>query len=261
MSAPVHEAILDDMDDGVVSIAKDGSIIFVNAAAARILGLEGARVEGRKFGEVFAALEGLDPFTETVLDAVGEEQDIGRKAIEIHAGGERRLLKIGTSWLHSGKGADSRRAGIVAVFSDITEIQELRETEIRLGERIREQYGELQDAYRKIEESNSELSSTLRRVQAIKVVAAAVAAIILGAGYYAWRTTQGPIAAEAAAPAGEGGQPRHPGRPAPAIALDRVLPRSAWTAAANECRQPGPRRCERAAFPVRRQGRERAGSA
>ena len=204
----IHEAILDDMDDGVVCVALDGRIVSLNAAASRILRMDGSRVEGRNFGEVFVTLEGLDPFTEAILDTVAGTRDVGREAIEIRAGGERRLLKIGTSWLHSGKGAQSRRAGIVAVFSDITEIQELREAEIRLGERIKEQYAELQTAYRQIEESNSELSSTLRRVQVIKTAATvAVLAIFLGAGYFAWQRTQGPVVAEAAAPAQGDGTP------------------------------------------------------
>lgn len=208
MSAPVHEAILDDMDDGVVAVAADGRILSINAAGARILGLDDSRIEGRLFGEVFVPLDGLEAFTDTILDATGEPLNVGRKAIEIRTGDKRCLLKIGTSRLHSNTGLDGARAGIVAVFSDITEIQELRESELRLGEKIREQYGELQTAYRRIEESNSELSATLRRVQAIKAIAAAVAlAIVLGAGYYAWRPGGGPVVAEASAPVDGGAAP------------------------------------------------------
>ncbi len=212
MDALVHDTILDDMDDGVVSVALDGKVVSVNAAAARILGMERSQVEGRSFGEAFVALEGLDAFTETVFDAVGEKRNVGRKAIEIRTGGERRLINISTSWLHAGSGPDSRRTGIVAVFSDITEIQELRETEIRLGEQVKEQYAELQTAYRQIEESNRELSSTLRRVQVIKAIATGtVLAICLGAGYYAWQGTRGAVVAASTATvttaAAEGGEP------------------------------------------------------
>ena len=188
-----YKTILNNMDDGVVSVDRGGRIVTFNTAAATILGMSVSDVQGRIFGEAFLLLEGLEPFTQALLDAIGERRETGRKVIEIEVGGEVRLLTISTSYPCTGQ-PEAGQVGVIAVFTDITEIRELRDTEARLGEKIKTQYRELQDAYRTIEKSNKDLSATLQRARIVRAVAVgAVLVIFAGVGFYTWdRIPAGP---------------------------------------------------------------------
>ena len=179
----LHSNILDNMDDGVVAVDRRGVITSFNAAASTILGIAPDACAGRIFAEVFVTADGLDQFTEAMLDAVNN-RELGRRTVEIDVRGERRLLTVSASYLSeaastSGEGGASD-AGVVAVFSDISE-------EMRLRETVESQYAELQQAYRGIDEANGELSETLRKAQLIRAVAtAAVIVVCLGVGWFAW---------------------------------------------------------------------------
>ena len=191
-ASPIHGTILDNMEDGVLSVAPDGRIVTFNAAAARILGVAGDALPGRVFAEVFLVLEGLDEFTQAMLDAIDGEGEAGRKVVTVQIDGNELLLAVNVSWPQTGEGGAEGPIGLIAVFTDITEIRDLRETEFRLGEQVKAQYAELQTAYRTIEERNAELTSAMRRGQVVRAVATVVVlAVFLGVGLYAWH--DGPI--------------------------------------------------------------------
>ena len=77
---------------------------------------------------------------------------------------------------------------LIAVFSDITELRELRETELRMAKAAEAQHAELQSAYRQIEDRNRTLAATLRQVQVARIVATVVViGTFLGAGAYVWQ--------------------------------------------------------------------------
>ena len=180
----LHSNILDNMDDGVVAVDRRGVITSFNAAASTILGIAPDACAGRIFAEVFVTADGLDQFTEAMLDAVNN-RELGRRTVEIDVRGERRLLTVSASYLSEaasappGEGGASN-AGVVAVFSDISE-------EMRLRETVESQYAELQQAYRGIDDAHGELSETLRKAQLIRAVAtAAVIVVCLGVGWFAW---------------------------------------------------------------------------
>ena len=230
----LHSNILDNMDDGVVTVDRRGLITSFNAAAGDILGIASDSCPGRVFAEVFVVAEGLDQFTQTMLDAI-DNSELGRRTVEIDVRGERRLLTVSASYLpddapaDSG-GGDAGSGGVVAVFSDISE-------EMRLREKVESQYAELQQAYRGIDEANGELSDALRKAQFVRAVAtAAVIVLCLGVGWYAWdagRPGEGsaPRAAPAGAPATFFVRPRRivheltvPGRLAPRLETDVQSP-------------------------------------
>lgn len=202
MSAPsLHSSILDNMDDGVVTVDRRGLITSFNAAAGDILGIAPDDCPGRVFAEVFVVAEGLDQFTQTLLDAI-DLSEMGRRTVAIDVRGERRLLTVSASYLPDAAptdpgGDDASAGGVVAVFSDISE-------EMRLKATVESQYAELQQAYRGIDEANGELSEALRKAQVVRAVAtAAVIVLCLGVGWYAWdagRPDEGSVAR--AAPAG-----------------------------------------------------------
>ena len=189
MNAPpsLHTNILDNMDDGVVAVDRHGLITNFNAAAGTILGITPETCLGRLFAEVFVLAEGLDQFTQKMLDAVNKSE-LGRTTLEIHVEGERRLLTVNASYLPDflpdstpvEPDDELNAGGVVAVFSDISE-------EIQLKETVESQYAELQQAYRGIDEANGELSEALRKAQVVRTVAtAAVIAVCLGLGWFAW---------------------------------------------------------------------------
>ena len=202
MSAPsLHSNILDNMDDGVVTVDRRGLITSFNAAAGDILGIAPDDCPGRVFAEVFVVAEGLDQFTQTLLDAI-DLSELGRRTVAIDVRGERRLLTVSASYLPDAApaepgGGDAGPGGVVAVFSDISE-------EMRLKATVESQYAELQQAYRGIDEANGELSDALRKAQVVRAVAtAAVIVLCLGVGWYAWdagRPDEGSVAR--AVPAG-----------------------------------------------------------
>ena len=181
--------ILDSMEDGVLVVEPGGRIVTCNAAAIRILGLAGTPAAGAGFGEVFLTLEGLDAFTQSVLDAVSGGKDIGDESVWIKVAGEPRTLALATTYLRSGRGGVERGAGIVAVFRDVTEVEALRDAEAELGRKVEAQLAELGDAYRAVEERNEALAATLRKVRVARVVAVgAVLAVLVAAGTWLWKT-------------------------------------------------------------------------
>lgn len=210
LSATIDESILANMGDGVAAVDRRGEIVTFNAAAAGILGVDAETLPGRPFGEVFLVREGLDRFTQGMLDAVQDNRETGRttrKSVEIEVGGKPRLLAMCTSPLRAAPGG-GRPEGVVAVFADVTEIRELRAAERRLGEELEAQHAELRTAYRKIEEGNRNLTETLRRVQVIRATAtAAVIAVFLAAGIYAWNSGAESAAPLAAPPLADEGAP------------------------------------------------------
>ncbi|MDE0040252.1 MAG: efflux RND transporter periplasmic adaptor subunit [Gammaproteobacteria bacterium] len=194
----LHASILDNMDDGVVAVDRRGMITSCNAAAGAILGIPPESCLGRAFAEVFVLAEGLDQFTQAMLDAVNDNE-LDRRTVEIDVGGERRLLTVSASYLPEATPGDETGAdGIVAVFTDISAEMQLRET-------VESQYAELQQAYRAADEANVELSEALRKGQAVRTAAtAAVIALAVGMGLYAWHA--GAPDRATAAPAGDTGE-------------------------------------------------------
>ena len=184
----IHRSVLDNLSDGVMVVGLGGKIGMFNPAAGRILGLSPGEVTGRTFAELFITREGFDEFTELILDAVENRSEGGRRVIALHAEGKTRSLSVATSYLGSARDGVVRPVAVIAVFSDITKLRELRETELRMAEAVKAQHAELQTAYRQIEERNATLDTTLKKVQVARVlVTVVVIGAFLGAGVYAWR--------------------------------------------------------------------------
>ncbi|MCY4077387.1 MAG: PAS domain S-box protein, partial [Acidobacteria bacterium] len=160
----IYRTLLENLSDGVVVIDFDGSVRIANAAFCRMFGFDPDEAIGSSFGELFIAFEGFDGFTQIVIDAVAERGDIARRVTRVRVGEERRSLSVATSCLLAGE----ERVAVIVVVSDITEIRELRETELRQAAVIETQLGELQGAYRDLEARNEALSALTKRVRAAR---------------------------------------------------------------------------------------------
>lgn len=183
----IHREVLENLEDGVLVVGLGGRIESLNPAAERILGLEAGVAAGQTFAELFIAREGFDEFTQILLDATLEGADKQRRVVAIDDGGEARTLSIATSYLRRAEKGGTVAA--IAVFSDITELRELRETELRLAKQGEEQHRRLQDAYREIEERNAALAAALRKVRIVQGLGAVLAVgLFLGAGFWTTRS-------------------------------------------------------------------------
>ncbi|MDE0371102.1 MAG: efflux RND transporter periplasmic adaptor subunit [Rhodospirillales bacterium] len=179
----IYRSLLEDLSDGVMAVGFDGSVQVVNPAFCRMFGLDPGAISGRAFGEAFVALEGFDEFTDAVFDAIVKRGDGGRQIVSVSAGGEQRSLSVTTSCLTVARDGEPEPAAVIAVVSDITEVKELRETELRQAEVIKTQLGELQDAYRDLEARNEAISAMRQRVRLARGIAIVfVAGLFLAVG-------------------------------------------------------------------------------
>jgi 2-oxoglutarate dehydrogenase E1 component len=127
----IYQRILENMREGVMSVDLKGTISTFNSAAQSILGFSGQRVVGRALAEVFLSLEGSDELIQTILDAVYQSAVTHHRRVWFPVRGSRRLLAVTTSFLseQDPETGITRRVGVIAVFSDITEVEQLRDTQ------------------------------------------------------------------------------------------------------------------------------------
>jgi len=170
----IYRTLLENLSDGVMAIDADGAVRIANPALCRMFGLELHEVLQRPFGEIFLGFEGFDEFVQIVFDAIVARGDIERRVTSVRIGSETRSLSVTTSYLAApGK---TNQVAVIVVVSDITEVRELRETELRMAKVVESQFEELQNAYRDIEARNKDLSLMMKRVQAARGVAALLVA-------------------------------------------------------------------------------------
>ena len=202
----IYRTLLENLSDGVIVIGFDGAVRMANAAFCRMFGLDSDKAAGRSFGQIFIAFEGFDEFTQIVLDAVAERGDIARRVTRVQVGEAFRSLSVTTSCLMAGE----KRVAVIVVVSDITEVRELRETELRQAEVIETQLGELQGAYRDLEARNEALSAMTKRVRTVRGAAMLFVMVLflaIGAWYVRPLDLFSATAALVAGPEADAGDP------------------------------------------------------
>ena len=123
--------ILRHLNSGLLTIDRDGYVVYFNRAAERILGYREQQVRGMHCRDVFG---GRMPVLATVLmEALTDGVTHPRKEIEIStADGGRVPLGLATSLLTEEGG---RVRGVIAIFSDLTEAKRLEE-KVRAADRL-----------------------------------------------------------------------------------------------------------------------------
>ena len=189
-SASVYRAICESMTCGVMLVGAQGRIETFNPAAAAILGLEHEAVLHRSFAEVFIGNEAFEELNEAVLAAVYEGA-VGLQRIATVSVGERTVpLAVDTSYLREPGARQGSRRSVVAVFSDISELESLRIKETELARDLEAKHRELREAYRGVEARNLELGDLLRKIRAVRRVAMACGAVLAcGIGTWLWSET------------------------------------------------------------------------
>ena len=204
----VYRQVCESMTSGVVLIDGQGLIETFNPAAAAILGLEREAVIGRSFAEVFVADAAFDELNEAVLAAIYEGAVGRQRMVSVAVEGKPLPLAVATSYLEGDADEDRGRRAVVAVFSDVSQLERLKARESELAKDLAARHEELRSAYRDLEARNDQLDDVLRRVQVVRVGAtAAVIALTVAVGAYVWSGSpadaSGPTPAEAGHPAGE----------------------------------------------------------
>ena len=185
---PIYREVLESMTCGVMLIDNEGVVETVNACGAAILGIDRDALVGQRFAEALVANEDLDELTDIVLGAVYERAVGEERIANVIAGGRPVPLGVATSYLYDAAGDGPPRArGVVAVFTDISELERLREREHTLAKHIEAKHKEIRDTNIRLETRNRELATLLRRVQTVRVAASVfVIAAIAGIGGWLW---------------------------------------------------------------------------
>lgn len=126
-TALIYEHIIESLHDGVFTIDNSGTITTINPSAVNILDIKKNDILNRKFSEVFFRYPQNDDFNQTILDAVYKSSMSHHKICNYYTGKMMKYLFVTTSFLKITHGDENRAVGINVVFSDITELQELRE--------------------------------------------------------------------------------------------------------------------------------------
>ena len=197
--SPMHGEILEHMSDGVLSVDGDGRIMTFNPAAVRLLGIPADAALNRTLAELFLTRAGFDDFNQAIIDAVQGTLASEPRTVEVRIDDAVRLFTLTTSYL--GTDDDGENRGVIAVFTDVTELKELRQSERRLAETLEAQHAELQSAYRELEEGNQTLATALRKVQIARVVATTfVIGLFVLVGAVAWHSPLAPASASSSDP-------------------------------------------------------------
>ena len=186
----IYRNVLDSVASGVVSLDTQGVVTSFNAAASEIVGLKGEAVVGRTFADVFGEMEGADEFADTVLDAVYGSSMV-RREVEASFAGNARTLSVAIRHLRQTVEEGTATVGVVAVFTDITEIRDLRVSELRRAKELEAQHARLLEAYRDLEDTRQQLSRASKRISAVRTGAGAVVlALFAVVGYWFWDSGQ-----------------------------------------------------------------------
>jgi PAS domain S-box-containing protein len=183
----IYKNILENMTDGVMTISLDGRIITFNEAAEDILNLRREEVINRPFGEIFLTMEGNDAFNQAVLNAVYDSTTTHNATVAYRSGEKNLILSVTTSFLQSGEEGSKRKAAVIVVFCDRTEVERLRQTETQLSEELKGKHKELQDSFVELAEVNANLQTALKKVQVIRISATVLVILLfLSIGVFTW---------------------------------------------------------------------------
>jgi len=113
--------ILDSMDNGVIALDFEGTIITYNRAASQILGIEREAAIGKSYREVFFGTKGNDDFNDVLVKVIfSGETNFYREVLFFRGDNTTVPLGITCSLLTDSSDEDY---GILAVFTDMTNIK------------------------------------------------------------------------------------------------------------------------------------------
>jgi len=103
---------------GLVSVDREGRVVELNEAGREILGI-GGDVRG---AELFSVLPSASAFAAVIATALKRREAVSRQEVLFGDGDGGRVLGVTATPAH---GADGRFLGVLALFSDLTEVRRL----------------------------------------------------------------------------------------------------------------------------------------
>lgn len=119
----IRQRILTEIDEGIMLIGFNGMINYANNSASRILGIPQSKMTGHSFISMFFDKPEKDEFTQAIIDSVYDREKKHDVIVTYSTGKKELTLRMMTSFYKDGE----QRKGIIAVFSDISEIMDLRD--------------------------------------------------------------------------------------------------------------------------------------
>lgn len=129
-SSLVFQHVVENMHDGVLTIDYSGIITMVNPAALSILEMEKNQVLGKNFSNIFFNYPENDDFNQVILDAVYDASLSHHKICGYYTGKHFKSLFVTTSFLKVQIDNELQSIGITVLFSDVSELQELRDAAV-----------------------------------------------------------------------------------------------------------------------------------
>ncbi len=120
----IRQKILAEISEGIMLIGFNGNIIYANKTASKILGIPQSKMTGHSFISLFFDKPEKDEFTQAIIDSVYDREKRHDMIVTYTSGNKTTLLRMMTSFYADGE----KRKGIIAVFSDVSEIMELRDS-------------------------------------------------------------------------------------------------------------------------------------
>ncbi|MCK4791283.1 MAG: efflux RND transporter periplasmic adaptor subunit [Desulfobacteraceae bacterium] len=180
----IHAHIIENIDDGIITVSHDGTIVDFNPAASRLLGISHKKALHHSLGPLLLEDERNDAFAQAIFDAVYEANVTHNRIVRYYRGQDAVSLAINTSFLKDARG---EKQGVIAVFRDISEIEHLREAEQRLNKELKANNRKLSKAYLELEKGNTTLQAALKKVRVIRIVVTLfVTLLLLGGGAFIW---------------------------------------------------------------------------
>ena len=183
----IYERLCESLACGVMLIDGGGRVKTLNPAAAELLDMHAEDIVHRSFGEVFIEHERLEEFNEAVLEAIYDGSVGHQRVATMHTVSGPRTVAIATSYFRGARSSSPAGRGVVALLSDITEIERLRASEVALAHDVQDKHRELARAYTDLEARNRDLHAVLRKIRAVRIAAAvSMLTLSLGVGAYVW---------------------------------------------------------------------------
>ena len=126
-SSLVFQHVIENMHDGVLTIDSAGVITTVNPAAEAILEKKKEGLLDRKLSDVFFDCPENDGFIQIILDAVYDASMSHHRICAYYTGSVTKSLFMTTSFLKVKMEDELHPIGVTVLFSDVTELTELRD--------------------------------------------------------------------------------------------------------------------------------------
>lgn len=113
--------LINDIEEGIIVIDKDGTVSSVNPKAKKIL-----EVSDSIIGEKYARLikdNSNDEFHEMIIDAIADNKTVHKKRIHYRTNSELKTLYIASSVL---KDENENKIGVILSFDDVTLEEKLK---------------------------------------------------------------------------------------------------------------------------------------